>query len=132
MIGIDTNVLARFLLRDDLAQFELAHALLTERCTTDEPGFISQVVLCELVWVLKGRGIAKQHLLDVMNDLVAAPNLRFEAEERVYEALDLWRDAHADFADILLTLAAQDEDCLTTYTFDRKAAQLENMTLLER
>ena len=132
MIGIDTNVLARFLLRDDLAQFDLAHVLLTERCTADEPGFVSQVVLCELVWVLKGCGVSKPQLLDVMNDLVAAPNLRFEAEERVYEALDLWRNAHADFADILLALTARDHGCATTYTFDRKAAQLEGMTLLER
>lgn len=132
MIGIDANVLARFLLRDDPAQFDLAHDLLIQRCNTDTPGFVSVIVLCELVWVLKGRRVDKASLIAVLDDLLSAPQLRFEAEVQVFDALDQWRINNADFADILLALTARDYGCDTTYTFDRKAAQLDGVTLLER
>ena len=55
MIGLDTNVLARYIMQDDPAQSEAASELIESRCSADEPGLVSSVVLCELVWVL-GRG----------------------------------------------------------------------------
>jgi predicted nucleic acid-binding protein len=53
MIGIDTNVLVRHLVQDDLRQARAATQVITQRCTRDDPGFINRIVLCELVWVLE-------------------------------------------------------------------------------
>jgi predicted nucleic-acid-binding protein len=51
MIAIDTNVLARFLIRDDQAQFERAQKLIRREAASGEPVFVSLVVLLEVEWV---------------------------------------------------------------------------------
>lgn len=52
MIGLDTNALVRYVVRDDAQQTAAATRLIESSCKTNDPGLIALVVLCELVWVL--------------------------------------------------------------------------------
>ena len=71
MIGIDTNVLVRHLVQDDLSQSRAATQVITKQCTRDEPGFINRIVLCELVWVLESAyGYPKDTIAAVLEKLL--------------------------------------------------------------
>ena len=130
MIGLDTNILVRFLVQDDPAQSAAARSLLT-RCSTKEPGFIGREVLVELVWVLErayGQSAAK--ISSTLMGLLEAEELVLEDSEDVATAAMAYGSGIADFADHMIAEAAIREGCDTLYTFDRKAARHNAVTLL--
>lgn len=123
MIGLDTNVLVRYIVRDDARQAALSDKLIEAKCTKEQPGCISLVVLCELVWVLsRGYGYAREVIVEVLSRIIAADDLLVENSERARVALNLYRRGTADFADYLIGLGNRDQSAETTYTFDRRAA----------
>jgi len=132
MIGIDTNVLLRLLVRDDDAQLRAAERFIATHCSPDDPGFVSLVVIVETAWVLK-----RLYLYDRSQIATALKALLDVAELEIESAADV-RTAVADFA----TSAAGLVDCLVartnvatgceyTVTFDRKAAKLRGFELLK-
>ncbi len=130
MIGLDTNVLVRFLVQDDPGQGALARGLL-ERCTEDRPGFVGREVLVELVWVLeRAYGFARGKVADALDGLLSAEELELETPEAVAVAAEGYRTGGADFADLMIAAAAQRAGCETLYTFDRRAARHEGITLV--
>ena len=133
MIAIDTNVLLRYLLRDDEAQAERAHRLINRESRV----LITDVVLVEAIWTLLGRRyrVGKVDLIAVVQKLLREPNLRFEDGEVVWQALQAYSDAEADFADALIVckavkVAALDDGLDAVYTFDSAALGLPSTAAL--
>ena len=103
MPRVTTNVLVRFLVRDHEAQFERARRLIKREVGAQERVLISLMVLLETEWVLRSRyGLQKTHIIDAISGLLDAAELELEDEPAVEEALYLWKDSTADFADCLI------------------------------
>ncbi|MFA7239920.1 MAG: type II toxin-antitoxin system VapC family toxin [Sulfuricellaceae bacterium] len=131
MIGLDTNVLVRYLAQDDPKQSPKATRLM-ESFTADEPGYISIVSVVELVWVLTGcYGSTKAELCEVLETLLRAKGIVVAHADTVWKALRLFKEGKADFADCLLERFANEAGCSHTTTFDRDAAKHCGMRLFE-
>jgi predicted nucleic-acid-binding protein len=129
MLGIDTNVLVRFLVRDDQTQFEKVRKLLKREVSNGRRVFINQLVLLETEWVLRSRyGLAKTQMLETISGLLDAPDVQLEDEPSIEEAVFVWRDANADFADCLIGARNRRLGCKATATFDTKASKLPGFT----
>lgn len=130
MIGLDTNVLVRFLVQDDLEQTAAATALISG-LTEAEPGYVCREVLVELVWVLdRAYGLGRADIARALDGLLEAQELVIEAADRVALAADRYRKGGAGFADQMVALAGQGAGCRETATFDRKAVGIPGMRLL--
>jgi predicted nucleic-acid-binding protein len=130
MTGVDTNILLRFLVEDNVAQTERAKAFFRAR-SAEMPAFIGWIVLAELVWTLRARyGYPKSHILAVVSALRDRPDIVVERADLVGRAIEL-ADAGAGFADALIALGNEAAGCDGTVTFDRHASRmLAPMTLL--
>jgi len=122
MIGIDTNVLMRYLTNDDTAQSPRARELLTGR-TTDDPAFISTVTLVEAVWTLSTAryGYAQAAILDVVAALASIETVCLQDSDAVLNALATSRLTGCDFPDALIAEFGSQAGCDHTATFDTKA-----------
>lgn len=130
MIGLDTNVLVRYLAQDDAKQAATATRLV-ESLTPAEPGFVSHVVLVESVWVLESCYEADAARIGtVVETLLRSESIRVERAEVVWRALRRFRGGNGDFPDTLVTELAAEAGCRTVYTFDRDAVKRAGMTLL--
>ncbi len=131
MKGIDTNVLLRLIVRDDLRQAELALDFIRTR-TTEEPAFISLIVVVELIWSLRRRyKYPKAAVRQAMAALLETREFVFEEEEYL-STLFLTPDApKGDAADRLIAFCASRAGCTATVTFDQRAAEtIRGMELL--
>jgi predicted nucleic-acid-binding protein len=125
MLGIDTNVLVRFLVRDDEAQFEKARKLIKREVTAGRRVFVNQLVLMETEWVLRSRyAVPKNQIIEAISGLLNATDVQFEDEPAIEEALFIWKDSIADFADCLIGAKNRRMGCRATATFDAKASRL--------
>ncbi len=124
MIGLDTNVLVRYVVQDDPEQSEAASRLIEGQCTRDSPGYVSTLVLAELVWVLRGAyRYDKLIVVSVLRQVLQTVELSVEDPTLAWAALSDFESGDADFADCLIGHGNYDAGCSCTYTFDRKAAQ---------
>ncbi len=129
MIGLDTNVLVRFLLRDDARQFERARQLIERESAAGQPVLISLPVLVETEWLLRSRyGVPKEEIVAALSGLLDAADVRIEDEPAVERALFLWRDSPAAFADCLIGQHYQVLGCSTTASFDARATRLPDFS----
>jgi predicted nucleic-acid-binding protein len=125
MIGLDTNVLVRFLVRDDEKQFERARDLIRREAQGGDPACISLVVLLETEWVLRSRyELSKDEILSAFSELLNSVDLTFEDEPSIEEALFTWKDSPAQFADCLIGARYRALSCRAVATFDKHAAKL--------
>jgi predicted nucleic-acid-binding protein len=125
MLGIDTNVLVRFLVRDDAVQFEKARKLIKREVAAGRRVFVSQLVLLETEWVLRSRyGLPKTEIIAAFSGLLDATDVQFEDEPAIEEALFVWKDNAADFADCLIGAQNRRLGCRATASFDVKASKL--------
>lgn len=130
MTGLDTNVLVRFLMRDDAGQTAAADAVMAG-LTEQTPGFVCREVLVELVWVLdRAYHLTRADVAEAVEGMLDARELVIEASERAAIAVDRYRKGGAGFADQMIALAGQGAGCRETVSFDRKAAGLPGMRLL--
>jgi predicted nucleic-acid-binding protein len=130
VIGLDTNVLVRFLVQDDPEQAAAATALIVG-LTETEPGFVCREVLVELVWVLeRAYGMTRADIAFALDRLLEARELVIEAADRAAIAADRFRKGGAGFSDQMVALAGQGAGCRETASFDRKAAGIPGMRLL--
>ncbi len=118
MIGLDTNVLVRYLTKDDETQWKQA----VETIDNAESCFISNIVLCEMVWVLRGKPYkySQSEILKIIELLLQSSKLEFVNRTVIYQALKLNKLVKADFADYLIGAVNHFHECSTTVTFDRK------------
>jgi predicted nucleic-acid-binding protein len=126
MIGVDTNVLVRFLVKDDPAQFEKARKLIGRAASSGEPVLVSMLVLLETEWVLRSRyEFPKSQIVGALSALLETSEVTFEDEPGVEAALYTWKDSPADFADCLIGAHNVQLGCTATATFDTKATRLD-------
>lgn len=125
MLGVDTNVLVRFLVRDDEAQFEKARKLIKREVAAGRGVLVNQLVLLETEWVLRSRySLPKQLIIQTISGLLDASDVQFEDEAAIEEALFVWKESAADFADCLIGAKNRRLGCRATATFDVKASKL--------
>ena len=123
MIGVDTNVLLRLVIDDDPEQNRQAKHFFAAR-SADDPAFVSILALSEFIWVLQKRyGYAKEQLPDLLDALLASPDLTVERAGLVRDAAELFRQPHIGFADALIAGLAMDAGCTSVVTFDKAAAK---------
>jgi predicted nucleic-acid-binding protein len=131
MIGLDTNVLVRYFAQDDVEQAKRATDLI-ESLTTDRPGYVTQVTLVEVVWVLaRAYGLERAEIAQVIETALRTKELLIEAAETVWKALRLFTASSADFADCLIERTCHKAGCDYTATFDKTAAKTAGMRLIK-
>jgi predicted nucleic-acid-binding protein len=129
MIGLDTNVLVRYLTQDDPVQSPKA-AEMIERCLTEQnPGFISIVAMVETVWVLdRAYRLAAHRIAAALERMLQADTFVVENEQEVFTAMIALKKGHS-FADAIITALGAKAGCSFTLTFDRKALHLPGFKL---
>lgn len=118
MIGLDTNVIVRYLTHDDENQWQQASDLIE----SGQLCFVANIVLCELVWVLRGNPykFGKDEILDTLEMMLQSGIFEFENRSIVYQALQRTKQGSGDFSDYLIGAIAQQAGCQETVTFDQK------------
>jgi predicted nucleic-acid-binding protein len=130
VIGLDTNVLVRYVMQDDPRQSARATRLV-ESLTAEEPGFVPLVVLVELAWVLAGSySLARGQVAQVLERLLRSKELVLERAALVSQATGRYAAGGTDFADTLIERVAASEGCTATMTFDAGAAMSAGLTLV--
>lgn len=131
MASLDTNVLVRFLVRDDADQAAAATSLIRSAVRKGEPLFVPVTVLLELEWVLRSAfGFDKPAVLQALFGLLGSFELAFESEGAIEMALAQYDRSAADFFDCLHVALAQRANQSPLWTFDKAAAKLDGAKLL--
>nr|WP_315191554.1 type II toxin-antitoxin system VapC family toxin [uncultured Albidiferax sp.] len=134
MVGLDTNVLVRYLAQDDAKQAAIATRLIERELSASQPGFISLVVLVELCWVLKRLYAATEaELVTTVDDLLGAAQFQVERRAVVQATTQSMGSAphgKAGFTDMLVAQIAKAEGCAHTLSFDKGAVRSAGMVLL--
>jgi predicted nucleic-acid-binding protein len=125
MIGLDTNVLMRYLLQDDPKQARRANQIIDRQLSEQNPGFVNLTTILEIVWVL--RSLLKRSPSEIaahIEDLLAADSLEVQNEQQVFEAAFALKRGTGEFEDALIGALNAWAGCSHTLTFDRKTARL--------
>ena len=131
MIGIDTNVLVRYIAQDDAVQSRRATSFIEKECNEAAPGFVGLVVLVEVVWVSEScYGATREQVADIVRRILSIKQLAVQEAETAWKALRLFESSKADFADCLVANSAAAAGCKSVVTFDRQASKA-GMTLLK-
>jgi predicted nucleic-acid-binding protein len=131
MIGIDTNVLVRYIAQDDATQSRRATSFIEKECNEAAPGFVGLVVLVEVVWVSEScYGATREEVADIVRRILSIRQLVVQDAETAWKALRLFESSKADFADCLVARSAIAAGCKSVVTFDKQASKAE-MTLLK-
>lgn len=130
MIGLDTNVLTRFLLQDDPQQSPRADRVMSS-LTVEDPGWVGVATILELVWVLSSKNrFDRKTIAKTLDRLLFQEEIVIEQDSVLQSAVRQFRSGSADFADCLIANSARTAGCSSTLTFDRKAARDAGMELL--
>jgi len=131
MIGLDTNVLVRYLAQDDPAQSRTATELIEYRLSEAEPGFVSIVGMAEVAWVLeRAYRLADQEIAAAIEGILQSEVLVVENEQEVITAMVALKEGRGSFADALIGALGVKAGCSWTVTFDRRAGRLDGFELL--
>jgi predicted nucleic-acid-binding protein len=131
MIGLDTNVLARYLAQDDADQAALATRVVERELTEGAPGFVGLVVLVETTWVLQRLYRASaEEIRETVNDLLSSSRIVVENRDVVARALVTSGKTGCGFADAIIAASATNAGCKKIVSFDRGAVRA-GMTLIE-
>ena len=132
MIGIDTNILVRYIVQDDKTQSKLASDLIDNQCSEENLGYINLIVMCELVWVLeRAYGYDKQLIAQVIEQILVTDVFEVQSSDTAWKALRDYRSGSANFSDFIIAHINKDAGVRKTYTFDKKAARNKLFALLE-
>jgi predicted nucleic-acid-binding protein len=125
MIGLDTNVVVRYLTQDDPVQSRRATQIFDHQLTALDPGFLSVVTMVETVWVLgRGYGFVGQEIAAAVELLLQTDVLVIEHEQEVFFAAAALKSGSGSFADALIASLGAKAGCKHTLTFDQKALRL--------
>ena len=132
MIGLDTNVVVRYLAQDDGRQSPVATRFIERTLTPEAPGFVAAITLCEIAWVLTDcYGADDKRVKKVVEGLLTSKQIVVEYADLVWKALREWQDSSADFSDALIGQIALASGADKTVTFDKAAAKLDAFELLQ-
>jgi predicted nucleic-acid-binding protein len=131
VIGLDTNVIVRYLAQDDPIQSPIATKIFERLLTEKNPGFISLVTIAETAWVLeRAYSLSGIQIGAVIESLLQTDVLVLESEQQVFAAMTVVKDGRGSFADALIGALGSNAGCSHTLTFDQGAARLPDFTLL--
>lgn len=131
MKAIDTNVLIRFLVKDDDQQAEIVYRLFKKAESSKEALFVPIAVVLETVWVLESvYKIPRQEILDSINELLLMPILEFEAQSAIISFVSSAKETKIDLSDILIAHSALFAGCECMLTFDKQASDFGLFELL--
>ncbi|HET9580687.1 MAG TPA: type II toxin-antitoxin system VapC family toxin [Usitatibacter sp.] len=131
MIGLDTNVIVRYVAQDDVKQAAAATRLFERVLSVDRPGFVSLITLCEIARVLADCYAAdKPRIRAVFEGLLSSRQILVEDTEIVWRTLRTWEGSAADFSDVLVGQISAARGCEKVVTFDKAAAKLRGFELL--
>jgi predicted nucleic-acid-binding protein len=120
VIGLDTNILVRYLVTDDPAQFRTAEDFITQSNNRGIRLYVDDVVLCELVWVLRSAyKLNRQKIASIIEDVLKRNRFVFDDDRILVAALDDYIAGAGDFADYLIGRRNKHAGCDLTATFDR-------------
>lgn len=132
MLGMDTNVLVRYIVQDDPLQSLAASKFIETACKEDNPIFISGIVLCELVWVLEGAyEYPKNNVADVLEKILRTKEFFILQPEVLWNAFHDYKKMNVDFSDSYIAHLNAASECEYTVTFDKKASRLAMFKLLK-
>jgi len=130
VIALDANVLVRYLAQDDREQAKAATRLIEERLTAGDPGFISAIVLCEIIWVLEScYDLKRADIVSIIKTLLDTRQIVVGEANAVGAALN---HSSVDLVDAIIHEVGRSHQCQRTVTFDRKFARLAGVELLGR
>jgi predicted nucleic-acid-binding protein len=126
MIGLDTNVIVRYLAQDDPVQSARATQIIERQLTEEEPGFVSLVAMVETVWVLQRvYGLTSREAANAVERMLEADTLMIQNEQEVFMAMMALKSGAGAFSDALIGALGGWAGCKATAIFDRKAARLD-------
>ena len=130
MIGLDTNILVRYLTQDDPLQSAKATEIIERRLTEEVPGFVSIVAMVETVWVLdRAYGLPAQKIAAAIERMLQTDVLLIENEQEVFTAMIALKERQGSFADAVIAALGARRGCSCTLTFDRRALRLPGFGL---
>jgi predicted nucleic-acid-binding protein len=130
MIGLDTNVLVRYLTQDDPVQTARAAEIIERRLSEANPGFVSIVAMVEIVWVLeRAYGFSAEEIAIAIEGMLQMDVLVVENEQEVFTASVALKEGRGSFADAVIAALGTRANCSCTLTFDRKALRLPGYEL---
>jgi predicted nucleic-acid-binding protein len=125
MIGLDTNVILRYLTQDDPVQSRKATELIEHRLTVETPGFVSIVAMGETVWVLdRIFNLSPREIAATLERMLQIETLLIQHEQEVFTAMIALKERRGSFADALIAALGAKAGCKHTLTFDQKALRL--------
>jgi predicted nucleic-acid-binding protein len=131
VLGLDTNVLARFLLEDDPVQSRRANRMVRDCRKRLEKLYVATATTLELEWVLRGQGCNRAQVVSYFYALIEAAGISFQNESALEQALEDYLSTTVDFGECLFHAIYEWEGCTSMLTFDKRAAkQLPRCTLL--
>ena len=132
MIGLDTNLLVRYLVRDDPAQFDRARAEIEAAANREEPLMINAIVLCEVVWVLSSAyDYSRTEIADAIDHILDTAQFNIEWGDQARQALKDCRTTKAGFTDAFIGRINSSLGAASTMTFDRELAPLSTFRVLQ-
>jgi predicted nucleic-acid-binding protein len=131
VIGLDTNVVVRYITQDDSKQSALATTFFERTLSAEQPGFIPAVVLCEIAWVLADcYGADRARVREVIEGLLSSKQIKVENAELAWKALRALEVTQADFSDALIGQIVAAHGGTKTVTFDKAVSKLAGFELL--
>jgi predicted nucleic-acid-binding protein len=131
VLGFDTNIIVRYVVRDDPQRQARADHLFDKEISKSNHGFVNAVVLAELVWVLeRSYRFPRTEIATVIAELLGNEKIELEHSAQIEKALDVFLKTDADFADIVINFVNHARGCTTTLTFDRAQKHLETATVI--
>jgi predicted nucleic-acid-binding protein len=131
MIGLDTNVLVRYIMQDDAKQSPKATKIIEALDGIEKSGYVTLVSIVELVWVLSASyELTRAQVAQALDSLIRAKQLKIDSADQVIRALRVFKAGKSDFADCLIERSANSAGCEKTVTFDVNASKHAGMTLI--
>ena len=131
MNALDTNVLVRFLVKDDERQSEIVYRVFKQAEMDNSTFFVPLLVVLETLWVLESvYKIARNDILDSINEVILMPILMFEAQATIQRFIFIAREIKADLSDILIACSAKSSGCESVLTFDKKASKFDYFEII--
>lgn len=132
MVALDTNIIIRFLVRDDEKQAKLVYSRLKETEDRSEVLFVPLVVLLEVIWVLESAyEMDRNQIILAIEDLMQMPIIKFEADSMLEDFLSLARGTNIELDDLLIGCSAKSCHCSSIITFDKKAGRFPFFEILK-
>jgi predicted nucleic-acid-binding protein len=131
VIGIDTNILVRFLVGDDTKQANKVYRVFKDAEENNNEMFVSTLVVLELIWVLDSvYKVDRMDILDSISQLLLMPIFQFESKGVIQSFIPAAQHSRFDLSDLLIAHTADSHGCDSVLTFDKKASKYQYFELL--